>query len=107
MAGTPTAEKPPEGLDAYWLGTWRHALKVMKQQGTWTWESKPLLDEYVFALIEAQGCRLAGERLAWHRAAQRAMALADQLVLTERARKQLGIHDDEADEEGGELEALG
>lgn len=54
MAGTPTAERPPRGLDANWLGVWRHALKTMKAQQTWTWEQAPLLAEYVYALREAE-----------------------------------------------------
>lgn len=91
----PTAERHPEGLDAYWLGVWRHALKVLKVQGTWAWEHRPLLDEYVFALIEAKRCRDDDEGLAWHRAAQRASALADQLVLTPRARKAHGLASDD------------
>jgi hypothetical protein len=53
----PTAETPPEGLNAYWLGTWRHALKTLKAQGSWAWEQKPLLDEYVFALKAAEDAR--------------------------------------------------
>lgn len=56
--GVPTAETPPRGLDAYWLGVWRHALKVLKAQGSWAWEQKPLLDEYVFALRAADQARL-------------------------------------------------
>jgi hypothetical protein len=33
--GTPTAERPPRGLDANWLGVWRHALKTLQKQGSW------------------------------------------------------------------------
>lgn len=57
MAGTPTAERPPQGLNAHWLGVWRHALKTLKAQGTWTWEQAPLLTEYVYALREAEDAR--------------------------------------------------
>lgn len=57
MGGVATAERPPRGLNAYWLGVWRHALKVLKQQDTWAWELKPLLDEYVHALIAAEQAR--------------------------------------------------
>ena len=37
----------------------RHAplLTTLKEQGTWAWEQKPLLDEYVFALIGAKDAR--------------------------------------------------
>ena len=94
---TPTAEQPPEGLDAYWLGVWRHALKTLKDQGSWAWEQRPLVDEYVFALIEAQSAREMAEETRWDRAAKRAMALADQLALTPRGRKAAGIGD--SDEE--------
>lgn len=124
----PTAERPPEGLDAYWLGVWRHALKTLRDQGSWAWEQKPLLDEYVFALIGARDARKgfkwldALERYAedadelpqiawstlgkiagglptqWDRHTKRAMALADQLALTDRGRKAAGIGDEDEDE---------
>jgi hypothetical protein len=60
---TPVAETPPVGLDAYWLGVWRHVLKVLKEQGTWAWEQRPLVDEYVFALRAAKQARLGFEWL--------------------------------------------
>src|SRR4051812_31340817 len=108
---TPTAERPPKGLSAYWLGVWRHALKTLQVQGTWAWEQRPLLDEYVYALMEAERCRVgfgwldALERYAgdadelpevawvtlrqiagaipgqWDRHTKRAAGLADQLIL--------------------------
>lgn len=87
----PVAETPPLGLDAYWLGVWRHALKTLKAQGSWAWEQKPLLDEYVFAWIRAEDCRAGGEDTNWDRAAKRAAALADQLALTDRGRKAVGV----------------
>jgi hypothetical protein len=59
----PVAETPPAGLDAYWLGVWRHVLKVLKEQGTWAWEQRPLVDEYVFALRAARQARLGFEWL--------------------------------------------
>jgi hypothetical protein len=97
-------------LDAYWLGVWRHALKVMKEQGSWAWELRPLLDEYVFALVEAQVFRGRGEDSKWDRATRRAGVLADQLALTPRGRKAAGIGEPDSDEdrsdEGG-LSALG
>lgn len=62
MAPVPTAERPPEGMNAYWLGVWRHALKSLKGQGTWKAEQKPLLDEYVHALRAAEAARVG---FAW------------------------------------------
>lgn len=120
----PTAERPPVGLNAYWLGAWRHALSLMKEQGTWGWELKPLLDEYVYALRAAEATRdgfawldalevyaenadelpeIAWATLAqiasslpiqWDRHTKRAALLADKLVLTPEARKRHGIFDD-------------
>jgi hypothetical protein len=57
MGRIPTAETPPKGLDAYWLGVWRHVLKTLKEQGTWAWEQRPLVDEYVYAMKAAQDAR--------------------------------------------------
>jgi hypothetical protein len=57
MARLPTAERPPSGLNSYWTHVWNHALNVLQEQGTWAWELKPLLDEYVFALRGAQDAR--------------------------------------------------
>lgn len=57
MSSVPTAERPPKNLNAYWLGIWRHALKTLKDQDTWAWEQKPLLDEYVYALCAAEDAR--------------------------------------------------
>jgi hypothetical protein len=134
--GVATAEKPPKGLNAYWLGVWRHALKTLKAQDTWAWEQKPLLDEYVFALIEAERCRIGFgwldslERYAedadelpqiawttlgkiagslpiqWDRHTKRAAVLADQLALTPRGRKAIGLVDDEDQEELEGFDAL-
>lgn len=128
----PVAETPPQGLDAYWLGVWRHALKTLQEQASWAWEQKPLLDEYVFALRAAEDARkgfkwldalevyaenaedmpeIAWSTLAkivgglptqWDRHTKRAMALADQLALSERGRKAVGIRDD--DEEDGDAD---
>lgn len=127
--GVPTAEKPPKGLNAYWLGVWRHALKVMKADGTWAFELRPLLDEYVFALRAAEATRDgfrwldALERYAedaddlpeiawsvlrevagslptqWDRHAKRAAALADKLILTPEAKRRHGLFDDTAESE--------
>ena len=117
MASVPTAERPPKGLTAYWLGVWRHALKVMREQGTWSWELRPLLDEYLFALRGAEDARngfkwldhleesvasedvdwmvlkaiATGLPAMWDRHAKRAAALADQLALTPRGRKAVGV----------------
>lgn len=136
MAPVPTAERPPKGLDAYWLGVWRHALKAMREQGTWEWELRPLLDEYVFALRAAEAARdgfawlAALERYAedadelpdiawtvlreiaggmptqWDRHTKRAAALADQLVLTPRSRKAHGLIDEDEDEPDDPFAAL-
>lgn len=57
MAAVPTAERAPAGLNAYWLGAWRRALKSLKDQDTWALEQKPLLDEYIFALRAAEDAR--------------------------------------------------
>lgn len=93
--GLATAETPPQGLDAYWLGVWRHALKTLKEQKSWAWEQKPLLDEYVFALIEADRARRHHEALGWHRASSRASQLADQLVLTPKSQRAHGVDSSE------------
>lgn len=125
----PTAERPPTGLDSYWLGVWRHALKVMQEQGTWDWALRPLLDEYVYALKAADATREgfkwldALERYAedaddlpdiawvtlgkiagglptqWDRHAKRAALLADKLVLTPEAQKRHGIFDEPEEED--------
>lgn len=123
MAGTPTAERPPKGLDADHLGIWRHALKTLQAQGTWDWELAPLLAEYVYALMGARDARdgfkwlryaenaddlpeiawttlgkIAGGLPAqWDRHAKRAAALADQLALTPRGRKAVGVGDSDED----------
>jgi hypothetical protein len=133
----PTAERPPKGLNAYWLGVWRHALKTLKAQDTWTWEQKPLLDEYVFALKGAEDARkgfkwldklelyaedadelpdiawstlkaiASGLPTQWDRHTKRAAQLADQLLLTERARKVHGLLDETEDEKPkNKLDAL-
>lgn len=136
MASVPTAEKPPKGLDAYWLGVWRTALKQLKDQGSWAWEQKPLLDEYVFALRAAEATRdgfgwlEALEKYAdqadelpeiawtvlreiasslptqWDRHTKRAASLADQLGLTPRGRKAAGIVINEDEEAGDPFDAL-
>jgi hypothetical protein len=122
MAPRPTAERPPSGLDSYWTHVWQHALKVLKEQGTWAWELKPLLDEYVFALKGAADARdgfawldhleesvaseeidwivlrqiASGLPVQWDRHTKRAASLADALVLTPAARKRHGISNDDA-----------
>jgi hypothetical protein len=113
MAPRPTCERPPSGLNSYWTHVWDHALKVMRDQGTWAWELKPLLDEYVFALKGAEDARVGfgwldhlKESVAsedvdwlvlrqvagalptqWDRHTKRAAALADALVLTPAAKE--------------------
>jgi hypothetical protein len=96
-------------------------MDTLKAQGSWSWELKPLLDEYVFALRAAEATRDgfawldALERYAedaeelpeiawsvlreiagslptqWDRHTKRAATLADQLALTPRGRKAVGI----------------
>lgn len=125
MAGKPVAERPPQGLNAEWLGVWRHALKCLKDQDTWAWEQAPLLAEYVYALRAAAQYREGFEWLdkmmeadwedfddvkslaaiangfptQWDRAVKRAAALADQLALTPRGRKAIGLHDGDEGQE--------
>jgi hypothetical protein len=136
MAPVPTAERPPKGLDATWLGVWRRALAAMKEQGTWAWELKPLLDEYVYALRAAQATRDgfawldALERYAegaddlpeiawsvlreiagslptqWDRHTKRAAALADQLALTPRGRKAIGLADNDEEKPADPFDGL-
>lgn len=134
MASVPTAERPPEGLSAYWLGVWRHALKTLKDQGSWAWEQRPLLDEYVFALIEAERARVGfawfdhleehvaeealdfqmlsriatGLPTQWDRHTKRAAGLADLLALTPRGRKAINLartDEDEPEDAFGRLDA--
>jgi hypothetical protein len=131
MAPRPKAESPPKGLNSHWTHTWLRALEVMKQQGTWAWELKPLLDEYVFALRGAEDARngfkwldhleevasediewqalrqiASGLPVQWDKHAKRAAALADQLALTPRGRKAIGLADDEEDQPADPFAAL-
>ncbi len=131
----PVAERPPEGLDASWLRVWRQALDQLKAQESWAQELKPLLDEYVFALKGAEDARrgfrwldaleeyaedadelpeiawtvlrqiAGGLPSQWDKHMRRAMALADQLALTERGRRAAGIVDSDEDS-GSALDAL-
>lgn len=103
-------------------------MKTLKEQGSWAWEQKPLLDEYVYALRGAEDARkgfkwldalevyaenaedlpeIAWSKLAriasglpaqWDRHVKRASALADQLALSERGRKAVGIRGDDEDD---------
>src|SRR5258708_588369 len=97
--GIPVAETPPAGLDAYWVGVWRHVLKVLKEQGTWAWEQRPIVDEYVFALVHAKRAREEEEMKVWDTLARRAAALADQLALTPRGRKGLKMREEDVQQE--------
>ena len=106
-------------------------MKQLQDQGSWAWESKPLLDEYVYALKAAEDARkgfrwldaleeyaenadelpeiawsvlgriASGLPSQWDKHTKRAMALADQLALTDRGRKAAGIRDDDDAEEAG------
>lgn len=136
MGSRPTAERPPSGLNSYWTHTWDRALKVLQDDGTWAWELKPLLDEYVYALRAAEATRdgfawlAALERYAedaedlpeiawsvlgkiadglpaqWDRHTKRAAALADQLALTPRGRKAAGVGDKDDDKPKSKLDSL-
>jgi hypothetical protein len=86
-------------MSAEWLGVWRHALKTLKEQDTWAWELAPLLTEYVLALRASERARQAGEHANWDRHRKAAMQLADQLALTPRGRKAIGLRDDADDED--------
>lgn len=124
MAGVPSAERHPEGMAAFWVHTWQHALKVLKGQGTWAWEQKPLLDEYVFALREARTARELAEEDPYHetdkgllhphpgfaqadRAARRAVVLAETLKLTPEQQRKLGVKEnDEPADPFGEFDEV-
>ena len=132
MASVPTVERPPTGLSAYWLGAWRHALKTLKDQGTWAGEQKPLLDEYIHALRAAEEARLGfkwldhleeavaseevdwialksiagGLPVQWDKHTKRAAALADQLALTPRGRKAINLATSEDDEDADPFSGL-
>lgn len=83
------------------MHVWDHALKVLKEQGTWAWELSPLLAEYVHALERADWARRNDESAQWDRNVKRAAALADQLALTPRGRKAIGLFegDDDGDQD--------
>lgn len=126
MSSVPTAERPPRGLDARWLGVWRHALKTLQEQGTWAWEQAPLLAEYVYALRAADDARAGfgwlnhledavasdppdfqvllriatGLPNVWDKHVRRAALLADQLALTDRGRKAIGLRGGDPAEPG-------
>lgn len=123
MAPRATADRPPKGLNSYWTHTWDRARSVMVEQGTWAWELKPLLDEYVYAMRAAEAARhgfkwldaleeyaenaddlpeiawsvlreiAGGLPTQWDRHTKRAAALADQLALTPRGRKAIALAD--------------
>lgn len=62
MPAKPVSERAPVGLDARWKRVWEQAVKVLKARETWRPEHRELLDEYVFALVEAEGHRKAAKR---------------------------------------------
>lgn len=125
MAARPTAERKPPGLGLYWSHVWERALKAMKDQGSWAWEQRPLLDEYVHALMAAEATRggfawldhlqevgsldevdmqllrqiAGGLPTQWDRHVKRAARLADQLALTPRGRKAAGIGNSDKESE--------
>ena len=95
-------------------------MKVLKEQNTWAWEQRPLLDEYVFALREAFTARTLAEEDPYHetdkgllhphpgfaqadRAARRALVLADALLLTPAGQKRIA---GAVDEGGGKGQSI-
>lgn len=103
------AERPPEGLSQPWYGFWQQALKAMKDQKSWSPEQRPVLDLYVKALEMAYWAEQDGRGADHDRHAKRAAALADQLALSPRGRRAVGLggKDEEPDAfarfEGDEL----
>lgn len=91
MPPLPTPERPPGELSSYWSHFWCHCRDAMKEQGTWSRELKPLLDEYVYALVHAEQARERDEATNWDRHSKRAHQLAHTLILTPEARKRHGI----------------
>lgn len=116
-SSVPTVERPPEGLDATWLGVWRGLIVEAKAAGTWSPALWPHAVEYVHALRLAREHRLLAEAepvetnresglthmhagFADARAqGKRATELADLLGLTPRARKALALKAEEKPEE--------
>lgn len=96
-------------------------MRVLKEQGTWAWEQKPLLDEYIYALRAAEATRqgfawlealeeyvrqvdevpeiawvvlrevAGGLPTQWDRHTKRAALLANLLVLTPEAQRRHGL----------------
>jgi hypothetical protein len=107
-------------------------LKILKEQGTWAWEQKPLLDEYIHALHAAEASRkgfawldhleeaVASEEIdwitlrtiatglptQWDRHTKRAAALADQLALTPRGRKAINLASGDDEEPADPLSGM-
>ena len=97
--GIPSIEKCPGELTSRWAAVWRLSRDEMLEAGTFSATAKVLLDEMVWALANADACRMSGEDAAWDRLAKRGSMLADQLGLSPRGRKALkllaGGQDDE------------
>ena len=113
MSGSvPTVERPP-GVREPYLGMWRYALKCMKESGAWDPALRPLLDEMIHCWRLANEHRARAEAEGWavnresglehahdgfksalaHTA--RAIALADALGLTPKAKKALALKAEE------------
>lgn len=90
--------KPPSSLPAERGRYWTRCMKVLKEQGSWDYPQRALLDEFVLALVAAQDAREDGRDTDWDRNAKRASALADQLALTPRGRKAAGLRNGDDDE---------
>lgn len=102
MAPKPAAERCPEGLDSDHVHVWDHAIKTLKALELWSWELSPLLREYVRALQRADWAHRNDEPTEWDRHAKRAAALADQLALTPRGRKAVGVGDKDDEPEAAD-----
>lgn len=53
---------PPKRLPERWKRRWRSTLKLLRDQGTWHDELKPLLEAYIDDLRLAEHHRLSAER---------------------------------------------
>lgn len=56
--GVPSIEKCPAGLDPRWSGVWRLTRDELKEAGSFSASTRPLLDEFVFALKGADEARV-------------------------------------------------
>lgn len=90
-------EKPP-AITEPWLDAWRSALEQLKEQGSWVVAQRPMLDQYAFALRAADWAMEAGDaQIEWDKHSKRALAFAEALGLTAKARKVLAVKAKAAD----------